>query len=190
MFVEFFSLEVPATVRIGLRLLWRICGTANICSLASPGAGAKNTSLPVCRGIPVWPGTGGGDPSQSVPGRVRCPGTRLDHRSESRTASSATCKRFLREAVRRNSARPKWQTIPAAAGIHRTAESSQPTCPASDTGAMQPPPLFPPTFATVADITAKLPSLLQSLPRSIHRIIVHVGTNDMAHQHAVVRYQH
>ncbi|CAJ1055551.1 LOW QUALITY PROTEIN: uncharacterized protein LOC116399339 [Xyrichtys novacula] len=70
---------------------------------------------------------------------------------------------------------------------------------------MQPPPLFPPTTlivgdsivrgirffnaitrsfpgATVADITAKLPGLLQSLPASIHRIIVHVGTNDTAHQ--------
>ncbi|CAJ1053432.1 hypothetical protein F7725_021380 [Xyrichtys novacula] len=36
--------------------------------------------------------------------------------------------------------------------------------------------------ATVADITTKLPGFLQSLPPSIHRIIVHVGTNDTAHK--------
>ncbi|CAJ1061484.1 Hypothetical predicted protein [Xyrichtys novacula] len=102
-------------------------------SRASPGTGAKNTSLPAYSGIPVWPGTGGGDLSPSVPGRARCPGTRLDHQSESRPVSSAARRRFLWEAVRRSSAGPasaapgpKWQTGPAAAGIHRTAESPYP----------------------------------------------------------------
>ncbi|CAJ1069735.1 hypothetical protein D4764_12G0010930 [Xyrichtys novacula] len=182
-------------------------------SWASPGAGAKNTSLPAHSGIPVWPGTGGGDPSPSVPGRARCPGTRLDHRSESRSASLAARRRFLREAVRRNSAgpasaapdrsgRPSPQPLASTAPLSPRTPA---TSPASDTGAMHPPPLFPSTTliigdsiirgiryfnaitrsfpgATVADITAKLPGLLQSLPASIHRIIVHVGTNDSAHQ--------
>ncbi|CAJ1081981.1 LOW QUALITY PROTEIN: uncharacterized protein LOC116399339 [Xyrichtys novacula] len=176
-------------------------------SRASPGAGAKNTSLPAHSGIPVWPGTGGGDPSPSVPGRARCPGTRLDHRSESRPASSAARRRFLRDAVRRNSAgpvsaapdrsgRPSPQPLASTVSTAPLSPRTPTTSPASDTGAMHPPPLFPPTTliigdsiirgiryfnaitrsfpgATVADITAKLPGLLQSLPASIHRIIVH-----------------
>ncbi|CAJ1081170.1 hypothetical protein D4764_12G0010930 [Xyrichtys novacula] len=182
-------------------------------SRASPGAGGKNTSLPACRGIPEWPGTGGRDPSPSVPGRARSPRNRLDHRSESRTASSAARRRFLQEAVRRNSAGP------ATAAPDRNGRPSPlpqastapliPRSPAisstSSSGAMQPPPLFPPTTlivgdsitrgirffnaitrsfpsATVVDITSKLPGLLQSLPPSIHRIIVHIGTNDTAHK--------
>ncbi|CAJ1053420.1 uncharacterized protein LOC115567150 [Xyrichtys novacula] len=182
-------------------------------SRASPGAGSMNTSLPACRGIPEWPGTGGRDPSPSVPGRARSPGNRLDHRSESRTASSAARRRFLREAVRRNSAGPATAASdrdgrPPPLPQPSTAPLSPPS-PAisstSGTGAMKPLPLFPPTTlivgdsitrgirffnatthsfpgATVADIITKLPGLLQSLPPSIHRIIVHVGTNDTAHK--------
>uniref|UniRef100_A0AAQ6A3Q9 SGNH hydrolase-type esterase domain-containing protein n=1 Tax=Amphiprion ocellaris TaxID=80972 RepID=A0AAQ6A3Q9_AMPOC len=35
--------------------------------------------------------------------------------------------------------------------------------------------------ATAADIAVKIPSLLRSLPSSVHRIIFHVGCNDTAH---------
>ncbi|CAJ1086672.1 Hypothetical predicted protein [Xyrichtys novacula] len=63
-------------------------------SWASPGAGAKSTSLPVCGGIQCGLALTEGTPSPSVPGHARCPKIRLDHRSESRTASSATRRCF------------------------------------------------------------------------------------------------
>lgn len=75
-------------------------------------------------------------------------------------------------------------------------------------GTSQPPrsrPLFPPTTliignsitrnmrffnattccfpgATVSDILRELPGLLQSLPSSIHHVLVHIGTNETAHR--------
>ncbi|CAJ1052995.1 uncharacterized protein LOC115567150 [Xyrichtys novacula] len=163
-----------------------------------------------CRRAEGFPS--GRDPSPSVPGRARSPGNRLVS-SESRTASSAARRRFLREAVRRNSAGPATAASdrdgrPSPLPQPSTAPPSPPS-PAisstSGTGAMQPLQLFPPTTlivgdsitqgirffnatthsfpgATVADIITKLPGLLQSLPPSIHRIIVHVGTNDTAHK--------
>ncbi|CAJ1074010.1 hypothetical protein GBF38_007428, partial [Xyrichtys novacula] len=151
-------------------------------------------------------------PSLSVPGRAQCPGTHLDHRSERLTVSpqevSPRCSPTELCRARHPPAAPDRNGRPSLLPLVSTAPprpGSPATCPASGTGAMQSPPLFPPTTlivgdsiargirffnaitrsfpgATVADITAKLPGLLQSLPPSIHRIIVHVSTNETAHQ--------
>ena len=117
------------------------------------------------------------------------------------TSTSASRRRLLREAVRRRSENP-YQPGPR----EIPCREDEAAAPAPDTGAtgslhQMPRPLFSPTSlivgdsivrnikffntitrcfpgATVPVILEKLPELLQSAPSSIHRVIIHVGSND------------
>uniref|UniRef100_A0A3B5ABG5 SGNH hydrolase-type esterase domain-containing protein n=1 Tax=Stegastes partitus TaxID=144197 RepID=A0A3B5ABG5_9TELE len=124
-----------------------------------------------------------------------------NERPPSRSHNASSRRRLLREAVMRHSG-----SLPCSSPISATVSPLQP---ASSSPNLHPPssprPLFSPTTlivgdsftrnirffnavthclpgATVSIILDKLPGLLRSLPPSVHRVIVHVGSNDTARQ--------